>query len=235
MLFGGRELLLLQLVDVSKAYPGGVRALSGVTLDIPPGMFGLLGPNGAGKSTLMRTIATLQAPDSGAITFDGIDVLRDKTALRKVLGYLPQEFGSYPRTSALAMLGHLAALKGCTGTTGRRRSAAWCTNLGRAPARIESFRRHEAAVRHRQALLETPGCSSSTADCRTGSGRAAALPETCSPRSAKASSSCPPTSSSRRLPRVAMWGGKICGRAAGALTAAPAGLWTTLATPAPGR
>src|SRR6185295_10238022 len=73
-LFGGRELSLLQLVDVSKGYPGGVRALSGVTLDIPPGMFGLLGPNGAGKSTLMRTIATLQAPDSGAITFDGIDV-----------------------------------------------------------------------------------------------------------------------------------------------------------------
>src|SRR5436190_20011284 len=78
-------------------------------------MFGLLGPNGAGKSTLMRTIATLQEPDSGAITFDGIDVLRDKTALRRVLGYLPQEFGSYPRTSALAMLRHLAALKGLHG------------------------------------------------------------------------------------------------------------------------
>jgi ABC-type multidrug transport system ATPase subunit len=106
---------MLQLVEVSKGYPGGVQALSGVTLEIPPGMFGLLGPNGAGKSTLMRTIATLQEPDSGSVTFDGIDVLRDKTALRKVLGYLPQEFGSYPRTSALAMLRHLAALKGLHG------------------------------------------------------------------------------------------------------------------------
>ena len=106
---------MLHLSDVSKSYPGGVRALSGVTLDIPAGMFGLLGPNGAGKSTLMRTIATLQEPDSGSITFDGVDVLRDKTALRKVLGYLPQEFGSYPRTSALTMLRHLAALKGLHG------------------------------------------------------------------------------------------------------------------------
>ncbi len=106
---------MLSLVEVSKNYGGGVQALSGVSLDIPAGMFGLLGPNGAGKSTLMRTIATLQAPDSGAITFDGVDVLRDKTALRKVLGYLPQEFGAYPRTSALAMLRHLAALKGLHG------------------------------------------------------------------------------------------------------------------------
>lgn len=106
---------MLQLVDVSKDYAGGVKALSGISLDLPLGMFGLLGPNGAGKSTLMRTIATLQEPDSGTITFDGIDVLRDKTALRKVLGYLPQEFGSYPRTSALVMLRHLAALKGLHG------------------------------------------------------------------------------------------------------------------------
>ena len=106
---------MLKLVDVTKSYAGGVKALSGVTLDIPSGMYGLLGPNGAGKSTLMRTIATLQEPDSGAITFDGIDVVGDKTALRKVLGYLPQDFGSYPRTSALAMLRHLAALKGLHG------------------------------------------------------------------------------------------------------------------------
>ncbi|HET9161236.1 MAG TPA: ABC transporter ATP-binding protein [Caulobacteraceae bacterium] len=106
---------MLHLSDVTKTYGGGVRALSGVSLDIPAGMFGLLGPNGAGKSTLMRTIATLQEPDSGAITFDGLDVLRDKTGLRRVLGYLPQEFGSYPRTSALAMLRHLAALKGLHG------------------------------------------------------------------------------------------------------------------------
>jgi ABC-type multidrug transport system ATPase subunit len=106
---------MLKLIDVSKAYPGGVKALDGVSLDVPAGMFGLLGPNGAGKSTLMRTIATLQEPDAGTIVFDGIDVLRDKTALRRVLGYLPQEFGAYPRTSALAMLRHLAALKGLHG------------------------------------------------------------------------------------------------------------------------
>jgi ABC-type multidrug transport system ATPase subunit len=106
---------MLQLSGVSKTYPGGARALDGVSLEIPKGMFGLLGPNGAGKSTLMRTIATLQEPDAGEISFDGIDVRRDKTALRRVLGYLPQEFGAYPRTSAIAMLRHLAALKGLRG------------------------------------------------------------------------------------------------------------------------
>lgn len=107
---------MLQLSAVSKTYPGGVHALNGVSLEVPTGLFGLLGPNGAGKSSLMRTIATLQAPDSGAITFNGIDVLRDKTALRRVLGYLPQEFGAYPRTSAEVMLRHFAALKGLHGT-----------------------------------------------------------------------------------------------------------------------
>ncbi len=106
---------MLQLSNVSKDYVGGIKAMSGVTLQIPKGMFGLLGPNGAGKSTLMRTIATLQSPDSGAITFGGIDVLREKTALRRVLGYLPQEFGSYPRVSAQTMLRHFAALKGLHG------------------------------------------------------------------------------------------------------------------------
>jgi ABC-type multidrug transport system ATPase subunit len=92
-----------------------VRALASVSLAIPKGMFGLLGPNGAGKSTLMRTIATLQEPDGGSIAFDGLDVLRDKMELRKRLGYLPQEFGAYPRTSPEVMLGHLAALKGIHG------------------------------------------------------------------------------------------------------------------------
>ena len=106
---------MLQLSSVTKTYPGGVRALDEIDLAIPAGLFGLLGPNGAGKSTLMRTIATLQAPDAGTITFDGIDVLRDKTALRRVLGYLPQEFGAYPRTSAETMLRHFAALKGLHG------------------------------------------------------------------------------------------------------------------------
>jgi ABC-2 type transport system ATP-binding protein len=106
---------MLQLSSVAKTYPGGVHALRDISLDIPRGLFGLLGPNGAGKSTLMRTIATLQAPDSGSLTFDGIDVVRDKTALRRVLGYLPQEFGAYPRTPAELMLRHFAALKGVHG------------------------------------------------------------------------------------------------------------------------
>jgi len=106
---------MLTISGLSKTYPGGVRALDSVTLDIPKGMFGLLGPNGAGKSTLMRTIATLQDADSGSIRFDGIDVRSAKLELRKRLGYLPQEFGAYPHTSPEVMLGHLAALKGIHG------------------------------------------------------------------------------------------------------------------------
>lgn len=106
---------MLRIARLSKSYGGGIKALWDINLEIPKGMFGLLGPNGAGKSTLMRTIATLQAPDSGDITFDGINVLREKTALRKVLGYLPQEFGSYPRTSAQTLLEYFAALKGLHG------------------------------------------------------------------------------------------------------------------------
>src|SRR5262245_50761052 len=101
---------MLSLTGISKTYPGGAHAMQDIHLDVPGGMFGLLGPNGAGKSSLMRTIATLQQPDCGSITFNGIDILRDKTALRRTLGYLPQEFGAYPRASALAMLKHLAAL-----------------------------------------------------------------------------------------------------------------------------
>jgi ABC-type multidrug transport system ATPase subunit len=99
---------------VSKTYPGGVRALSNVSLEIPHGMFGLLGPNGAGKSTLMRAVATLSEPDEGQIFFGDIDVRRQKNELRRLLGYLPQEFGVYPRTSALDLLDHLAVLKGFT-------------------------------------------------------------------------------------------------------------------------
>lgn len=103
---------MLKLSGLSKTYPGNIPALQNLDLEVQKGMFGLLGPNGAGKSTLMRTVATLQEPDAGSITFDGIDVLENKTALRRVLGYLPQEFGAYPRTSAVAMLRHFAALKG---------------------------------------------------------------------------------------------------------------------------
>ena len=107
---------MLSLTGISKTYPGGVHALQDINLEVPRGMFGLLGPNGAGKSTLMRTIATLQQPDRGSLTFNGIDILQDKTALRRTLGYLPQEFGAYPRTSALTMLKYLAALKGIHGS-----------------------------------------------------------------------------------------------------------------------
>jgi ABC-type multidrug transport system ATPase subunit len=102
----------LRIEGLSKVYPNGVKALDNVSLTIPRGMYGLLGPNGAGKSTLMRTVATLQEPDSGRIGLDGIDVLRQKEEVRKLLGYLPQDFGVYPRISAQDMLDHLALLKG---------------------------------------------------------------------------------------------------------------------------
>ncbi len=103
---------MLTIRDLTKTYANGVQALKGVSLDIPKGMFGLLGPNGAGKSTLMRTIATLQDPDSGSIRLNDLDVLANKPAARRVLGYLPQEFGVYPKVSAEAMLDHFAVLKG---------------------------------------------------------------------------------------------------------------------------
>ena len=105
---------MLEIRSLSKTYANGVQALKDVTLDIPRGMFGLLGPNGAGKSTLMRTIATLQDPDHGSIHLDGLDVLADKDGARRRLGYLPQEFGVYPKVSAEAMLDHFAVLKGVT-------------------------------------------------------------------------------------------------------------------------
>jgi ABC-2 type transport system ATP-binding protein len=104
--------LLIQ--NLSKTYTNGVKALDNVNLTIPRGMFGLLGPNGAGKSSLMRTIATLQEADQGSIQFGAIDVLQQKEEVRKILGYLPQEFGVYPRISAYDMLNHIAMLKGIT-------------------------------------------------------------------------------------------------------------------------
>jgi len=111
---------MLELVGVSHTYPNGTKALDDVSLSIPKGMFGLLGPNGAGKSTLMRTIATLQAPTSGSIRFGEIDVLAEPDRLRRTLGYLPQDFGVYPRISAAAMLDHMAVLKGVTAKGERR-------------------------------------------------------------------------------------------------------------------
>ena len=112
--------MALTITGLSKTYPNGVQALRNLSLNIGNNMFGLLGPNGAGKSTLMRTIATLQDPDAGSITLDGIDVLRQKDEIRRILGYLPQEFGVYPKISALDMLQHLAILKGITASAERK-------------------------------------------------------------------------------------------------------------------
>ena len=107
-------MLELNIDGLSKTYPNGVRALDDVTLTIPTGMFGLLGPNGAGKSTLMRTLATLQEADAGSARLGDLDVLRQKDDVRKLLGYLPQEFGVYPKVAAESMLDHFAVLKGIT-------------------------------------------------------------------------------------------------------------------------
>lgn len=117
---GKENHLALTIAGLSKTYPNGVQALKNLSLTIGNNMFGLLGPNGAGKSTLMRTVATLQDPDSGTISLDGIDVLKDKDAVRQRLGYLPQEFGVYPKLSALDMLNHLAVLKGVARASERR-------------------------------------------------------------------------------------------------------------------
>lgn len=111
---------MLAIENLTHVYRGGVRALDNVTLDIGQGMFGLLGPNGAGKSTLMRSVATLQTPTSGSIRFGDIDVIREPEKLRRVLGYLPQDFGVYPRVSAYDMLDHMAVLKGIARPKERR-------------------------------------------------------------------------------------------------------------------
>jgi ABC-2 type transport system ATP-binding protein len=110
----------LTITDLSKTYPNGVKALKKLSLSIGNGMFGLVGPNGAGKSSLMRTVATLQDPDSGSIDLDGIDVLHQKDEVRRILGYLPQEFGVYPKISALDMLRHIAVMKGITSSSERK-------------------------------------------------------------------------------------------------------------------
>jgi ABC-2 type transport system ATP-binding protein len=151
---------MLSLTGISKTYPGGVHALRDIHLEVPKGMFGLLGPNGAGKSTLMRTIATLQQPDRGSIKFNGIDILRDKTALRRTLGYLPQEFGAYPRTSAFAMLKHLAAMKGIHGTQRQQVVENLLVKTNLWDARNKSVDKFSGGMKQRygiaQALLGDP-------------------------------------------------------------------------------
>jgi len=111
---------VLAIQNLTKTYPNGVKALDGVSLTIPEGMYGLLGPNGAGKTSLMRTVATLQEPDAGTIRLGEIDALRQKDEVRRRLGYLPQDFGVYPRISAQDMLSHIALLKGITSSGERK-------------------------------------------------------------------------------------------------------------------
>ncbi len=152
---------MLSIKQLNKTYANGVKAINDVSLDIPNGMFGLLGPNGAGKSSLMRTIATLQDPDSGSIHFNGLDVLKDKEGLRRQLGYLPQDFGVYPKVSAERLLNHFAVLKGLTGK-GERKEAVEAllqqTNLWEA--RKRALGTYSGGMRQRfgiaQALLGAP-------------------------------------------------------------------------------
>lgn len=151
----------LQIRGLSKRYPKGVQALDQVNLDLAPGMFGLLGPNGAGKSTLMRTLASLQEADSGSVTLDDIDVLREPARLRKLLGYLPQDFGVYPKVTALELLDHLARLKGLTDAKERRQVVEFLlrrTNL--YDVRKQNLGGFSGGMRQRfgiaQALIGTP-------------------------------------------------------------------------------
>ncbi|BBM01353.1 ABC transporter ATP-binding protein [Microbulbifer sp. GL-2] len=152
---------MLKISNLSKTYDNGVHALNNVNLDIPKGMFGLLGPNGAGKSSLMRTIATLQFADSGSITFDGIDVVTSPQKIRSTLGYLPQDFGVYPRISAEDMLNHMAVLKGIGNRKERRELVAellYQTNLFRD--RKKNLSGYSGGMRQRfgiaQALIGDP-------------------------------------------------------------------------------
>lgn len=152
---------MLRIEHLTHVYGNGVKALDDVELSVPPGMFGLLGPNGAGKSTLMRCVATLQTPSSGAIHFNDIDVIRQPERLRESLGYLPQDFGVYPRVSAYAMLDHLAVLKGLSNA--RERNDTVCALLNQVNlwnVRNKALAGFSGGMRQRfgiaQALLGSP-------------------------------------------------------------------------------
>lgn len=152
---------MLTIENLTHVYGNGTRALDDVSLSIPKGMFGLLGPNGAGKSTLMRSIATLQTPTSGSIRFGDIDVVRNPEQLRRVLGYLPQDFGVYPRVSAYDMLDHMAVLKGIS--NGRDRKAtveALLHQVNLWPVRGKALAGFSGGMRQRfgiaQALIGNP-------------------------------------------------------------------------------
>jgi ABC-2 type transport system ATP-binding protein len=153
--------LSLKITGLSKTYPNGVKALKNLSLTIGNNMFGLLGPNGAGKSTLMRTVATLQDPDAGEIFLDDLNVLKDKNAVRQLLGYLPQEFGVYPKMNAVDMLQHLAVMKGVTSRGERKEmidALLHQTNLW--DARKKSLSTYSGGMKQRfgiaQALLANP-------------------------------------------------------------------------------
>ena len=151
----------LTISDLSKTYPNGVKALKNLSLTIGNEMFGLLGPNGAGKSSLMRTVATLQDPDAGTIHLDGIDVLKDKATVRKLLGYLPQEFGVYPKMSAVDMLHHLAIMKGVLNKTERTQMVdALLNQTNLWAARKKALSTYSGGMKQRfgiaQALLANP-------------------------------------------------------------------------------
>jgi len=152
---------MLRINNLSKTYPSGVKALQNVNLEMPLGIFGLLGPNGAGKSTLMRIIATLQEADQGQVKFAGLNVLTQKQALRKLLGYLPQQFGTYPRVSAHALLNHLAVLKGITNKQERKKIVTALlkkTNLEHV--KNQNLKEYSGGMKQRfgiaQALLNSP-------------------------------------------------------------------------------
>jgi ABC-type multidrug transport system ATPase subunit len=150
----------LTIRNLSKTYSNGVKALQDVSLDIPTGMYGLLGPNGAGKSTLMRTLATLQDADSGTVTLGDIDVLKDKEAVRRTLGYLPQEFGVYPRLNAVEMLDHLAVLKGIPASARKEVVSALLHRVNLWEHRKKAVASYSGGMRQRfgiaQALLGDP-------------------------------------------------------------------------------
>lgn len=151
----------LKIQNVVKQYPNGVKALNNINLTIERGMFGMLGPNGAGKSSLMRTIATLQEPDSGTLMLGDIDILKQKDELRKVLGYLPQDFGFYPKVTALDMLHHFAVLKGINNKKERNEIVdALLNQTNLFEARKRNISEYSGGMRQRfgiaQALLGNP-------------------------------------------------------------------------------
>lgn len=150
----------LTIQNLSKTYPNGVKALNNVSLDIPTGMYGLLGPNGAGKSTLMRTLATLQEADSGNVTLDNINVLKDRDEVRRILGYLPQEFGVYPRINAIDLLTHFAILKGIPGSEIKNVTEALLQRTNLWDHRKKAVSSYSGGMRQRfgiaQALLGDP-------------------------------------------------------------------------------